>query len=104
MKIKLTSVYTHDQDKAPRFYEVVGFAKKADFRQGPFSRLTVASPEEPDGTKPQQELRDNPRRRRISRRSFNGASPRPCSKTDDVKGEDEGMKARDSESRMRQRM
>ena len=32
MKIKLTSVYVNDQDKALRFYtEVLGFAKKADF-------------------------------------------------------------------------
>ena len=36
MKIKLTSVYVDDQDKALRFYtDVLGFAKKADFSQGP---------------------------------------------------------------------
>ena len=35
MKIKLTSVYVGDQEKALRFYtEVLGFAKKADFSQG----------------------------------------------------------------------
>ena len=34
MKIKLTSVYVDDQEKALRFYtEVLGFAKKADFSQ-----------------------------------------------------------------------
>jgi catechol 2,3-dioxygenase-like lactoylglutathione lyase family enzyme len=33
MKIKLTSIYVDDQDKALRFYtEVLGFVKKADFR------------------------------------------------------------------------
>ena len=43
MKIKLTSVYVDDQDKALRFYtEVLGFAKKADFRNGPFRWLTVS--------------------------------------------------------------
>ena len=43
MKIKLTSVYVNDQDKALRFYtEVLGFAKKADFSNGPFRWLTVA--------------------------------------------------------------
>jgi catechol 2,3-dioxygenase-like lactoylglutathione lyase family enzyme len=32
MKIKVTSVYVEDQDKALRFYtEVLGFAKKTDF-------------------------------------------------------------------------
>jgi catechol 2,3-dioxygenase-like lactoylglutathione lyase family enzyme len=51
MKIKVTSVYVDDQDKALRFYtEVLGFAKKTDFSQGPYRWLTVASPEEPDGT------------------------------------------------------
>ena len=50
MKIKLTSVYVDDQDKALRFYtEVLGFAKKTDFSNGPYRWLTVASPEEPDG-------------------------------------------------------
>jgi catechol 2,3-dioxygenase-like lactoylglutathione lyase family enzyme len=43
MKIKLTTVYVDDQEKALRFYtEVLGFAKKADFSQGPFRWLTVA--------------------------------------------------------------
>jgi catechol 2,3-dioxygenase-like lactoylglutathione lyase family enzyme len=51
MKIKLTSVYVDDQDKALRFYtEVLGFVKKADFTQGSFRWLTVASPEDADGT------------------------------------------------------
>jgi catechol 2,3-dioxygenase-like lactoylglutathione lyase family enzyme len=51
MKIKVTSVYVDDQDKALPFYtEVLGFAKKTDFSQGPYRWLTVASPEEPDGT------------------------------------------------------
>src|SRR5215471_12086828 len=40
MTIKLTSVYVDDQDKALRFYtEVLGFAKKSDFSQGPFRWL-----------------------------------------------------------------
>src|SRR5271154_7067011 len=51
MKIKVTSLYVDDQGKALRFYtEVLGFAKKADFSNGPYRWLTVASPEEPDGT------------------------------------------------------
>ena len=55
MKIKVTSVYVDDQDKALRFYaEVLGFAKKTDFSQGPYRWLTVTSPEEPDGTELQR--------------------------------------------------
>ena len=61
MKIKLTSVYVDDQEKALRFYtDVVGFAKKADFSNGPFRWLTVASSEEPDGTELQLALNDKP--------------------------------------------
>ena len=61
MKIKLTSVYVADQEKALRFYtEVLGFVQKADFSQGPFRWLTVASPEDPDGTELQLAPNDNP--------------------------------------------
>ena len=61
MKIKLTSVFVDDQEKALRFYtEVLGFAKKADFSRGPFRWLTVASHEEQDGTELQLALNNNP--------------------------------------------
>src|SRR2546428_6386416 len=40
MKIKVTSVYEDDQDKALRLYtEALAFAKKADFSHGPFRWL-----------------------------------------------------------------
>ena len=62
MKIKMTSVYVDDQENALRFYtEILGFAKKADFSQGPFRWLTVASPEEPSGAELQLALNNNPR-------------------------------------------
>ncbi|MGH2515788.1 MAG: VOC family protein, partial [Ktedonobacterales bacterium] len=61
MKIKLTSVYVDDQEKALRFYtEVLGFVKKADFGNSGYRWLTVASPEEPDGTELQLALNDHP--------------------------------------------
>ena len=61
MKIKLTSVYVDDQEKALRFYtEMLGFTKKADFSNGPFRWLTVASPDQPDGAELQLALNDNP--------------------------------------------
>jgi catechol 2,3-dioxygenase-like lactoylglutathione lyase family enzyme len=60
MKIKLTSVYVDDQEKALRFYiDVLGFTKKADFSNGPFRWLTVASSDEPDGTELQLALNNN---------------------------------------------
>ena len=77
---QMTSVYVDDQDKALRFYtEVLGFAKKADFRQGAFRWLTVASPEEPDGTELQLTLNNNPAAKAYQQAIFQQASPRPCS-------------------------
>jgi catechol 2,3-dioxygenase-like lactoylglutathione lyase family enzyme len=77
MRIKLTSVYVDDQEKALRFYtEVLGFVKKADFSNGPFRWLTVASSEDPDGTELQLALNNNPA---ASRRCSSKASPPPCS-------------------------
>src|SRR5207237_6763375 len=80
MKIKLTSVYVDDQDKALRFYtEVLGFAKKADVRQGPYRWLTVASPEEPDGTELQLALNDNPAAKAYQQAIFQQGQPAACS-------------------------
>src|SRR5277367_5954639 len=61
MKIKWTTVYVNDQEKALRFYtDVLGFQKKADFSQGPYRWLTVASPEDPDGVELILESNANP--------------------------------------------
>jgi len=50
MRIKLTSVFVDDQDKALKFYtDVLGFQKKMDFSAGTYRWLTVVSPEEPEG-------------------------------------------------------
>ena len=50
MRIKWTKLYVDDQEKALKFYtDVLGFQKKADFSQGNYRWLTVASPEDPDG-------------------------------------------------------
>jgi catechol 2,3-dioxygenase-like lactoylglutathione lyase family enzyme len=88
MKIKLTSVYVNDQDKALRFYtEVLGFAKKADFSNGPFRWLTVVSPEEPDGTELQLALNNNPAAKAYQQTIFQQSQPAAMFFTDDVKGD-----------------
>ena len=95
MKIKLTSVYVDDQEKALRFYtEVLGFAKKADFRQGPFRWLTVASPEDPDGSQLQLALNDNPAAKAYQQALFQQGQPAAMFHSDDVKGDYERVKAR----------
>ena len=101
MKIKVTSVYVDDQDKALRFYtEVLDFAKKADFSQGPFRWLTVASPEEPDGTELQLALNNNPAAKAYQQAIFQQGQPAARFYTDDVKGAYERIKARGVEFTM----
>jgi predicted enzyme related to lactoylglutathione lyase len=95
MKIKLTSVYVDDQEKALRFYtEALGFAKKADFSQGPYRWLTVASPEEPEGTELQLALNNNPAVQAYQQAMFQQHQPAANFITDDVKGDYERIKAR----------
>ena len=94
MKIKLTSVYVDDQEKALRFTEVLGFAKKADFSQGPFRWLTVASPEEPEGPELQLALNDNPAAKAYQQAIFQQGQPAAMFYTEDVKADYERIKAR----------
>jgi predicted enzyme related to lactoylglutathione lyase len=101
MKIKLTSVYVNDQALALRFYtEVLGFAKKADFSNGPYRWLTVASPEEPDGTELQLALNNNPAAKAYQQALFQQGQPAAMFYTDDVQADYERMKARGAEFTM----
>ena len=101
MKIKVTSVYVDDQDKALRFYtDVLGFVKKADFSQGPFRWLTVASPAEPEGTELQLALNSNPAVKAYQQAMFQQGQPAAMFFTDDVQGDYERMKARGAEFTM----
>jgi predicted enzyme related to lactoylglutathione lyase len=94
VKIKVTSIYVDDQDKALRFYtDVLGFVKKADVTQGPFRWLTVASPEEPDGTELQLAPNDNPAAQAYQRAMFEQGQPAAMFYVDDVQDEYERMKA-----------
>src|SRR5713101_8134892 len=95
MKIKLTSVYVDNHENALRFYtEVLGFTKKADFTNGPYRWLTVASPDEPDGSELQLALNDNPAAKAYQQAIFQQNQPAAMFFTDDVKGDYERIKAR----------
>jgi len=101
MKIKLTSIFVDDQEKALRFYtEVLGFAKKADFSQGPYRWLTVASSEEPEGTELQLALNSNPAAKAYQEAIFQQNQPGANFFTDDVNGDYERIKARGAEFTM----
>ena len=101
MKIKLTSVYVDDQEKALRFYtEVLGFVKKADFSQGPYRWLTVASAEEPEGTQLQLALNNNPAAKTYQQALFQQGQPAAMFFTGDLQAEYERMKSRGAEFTM----
>jgi len=101
MKIKLTSMYVDDQEQALRFYtDVLGFVKKADFSQGPFRWLTVASPEEPDGTELQLALNDNPAAKTYQQAMFQQGQPAAMFYTNNVQADYERIKARGAEFTM----
>jgi len=101
MKIKLTSVYVDDQEKALRFYtDVLGFAKKADFSNGPYRWLTVASSEEPNGTELQLARNDNPAAAAYQKAMFEQRQPAANFFTEDIKSEAESIKSRGGEFAM----
>ncbi len=93
MKIKLCSVFVHDQDKALEFYtEVLGFVKKQDFPVGEFKWLTVVSPEEPDGTELLLEPNDNPAAKTYQKAIFEQGTPATAFAVEGIQAEYERMK------------
>jgi predicted enzyme related to lactoylglutathione lyase len=101
MKIKLTSIYVDDQEKALRFYTgVLGFAKKSDFSNGPYRWLTVASAEEPNGAELQLASNNSPAAKAYQQALFQQSQPAVMFFTDDVKGDYERIKAHGAEFTM----
>jgi predicted enzyme related to lactoylglutathione lyase len=93
VKIKVTSIYVNDQEKALAFYtKVLGFVKKADFTQGPYRWLTVASAEEPEGTELQLALNSNPAAQAYQKAMFEQGQPAAMFYVDDVQREFDRMK------------
>ena len=101
MKIKLTSVYVDDQNKALRFYtEVLGFTKKTDVSNGPYRWLTVASAEDPDGIELQLAPNDAPAAKAYQQAMLQQGQPALMLHTGDVKRDYERMKALDAKFAM----
>jgi len=101
MKIKITSIYVDDQEKALRFYtEILGFVKKNDFSNGPFRWLTVASAEEPNGTELQLALNNNPAAKTYQQAIFEQNQPAAMFFTDDLQADYDRMKSRGAEFTM----
>lgn len=101
MKIKLTSVFVDDRDRALHFYtEVLGFVKKADFSNGTYRWLTVVSAEEPEGTELQLALNDNPAAKTYQQAIFKANQPALNLYSDDVQADYERMRALGAEFSM----
>ena len=101
MKIKLTAIYVDDQEKALRFYTgVLGFMKKADFSQGPYRWLTVASAEDPDGTELQLAPNENPAAKAYQQALFQQSQPAANFFTEDLQADYARMKAHGAEFTM----
>lgn len=101
MKIKVTTLYVDDQEKALRFYtDVLGFVKKTDFSQGPYRWLTVASAEEPNGTELQLALNNNPAAKAYQQAIFQQNQPAMMFFTDDVNADYERTKSHGAEFTM----
>jgi predicted enzyme related to lactoylglutathione lyase len=101
MKIKLITMYVDDQEKALRFYtDVLGFVKTADFSQGPYRWLTVASAEEQNGTQLQLELNNNPAAKTFQQAMFQQKQRAAMFYTDDLQADFDRAKARGAEFTM----
>jgi predicted enzyme related to lactoylglutathione lyase len=101
MKIKITSIYVDNQDKALRFYtEVLGFAKKSDFSQGPYRWLTVAPSNDPNEVELQLALNNNPAAKTYQDAIFQQSQPAIMFFTDDVKADYERVKSKGGEFTM----
>ena len=94
MKIKLSSVFVDDQDKALKFYtKVLGFVKKADFPVGEFKWLTVVSPEGPDDIELLLEPNDKSAAKTFQEAIFKQGIPLASFAVDDIEKEYERMLA-----------
>jgi catechol 2,3-dioxygenase-like lactoylglutathione lyase family enzyme len=93
MKIKYTSIFVNDQDKALRFYtETLGFVKKADIRNNNYRWLTVVSPDDPDGVQLVLEPNENPVAKAYQEGIFKQSISATMFIVDDIQGEFERLK------------
>ena len=101
MKIKVTSIYVDNQDKALRFYtEILGFTKKTDFSQGPYRWLTVTPSGDPNDVELQLALNNNPAGKTYQEALFGHSQPAIMFFTDDIKGDYERVKSKGAEFTM----
>ena len=93
MKIKLTSVFVNDQNKALDFYtKNLGFVKKTDISAGKYRWLTVVSAEDPNGPQLVLEPNDNPAAKTYQESIFKQGIPVTMFFVDDIQKEYQKLK------------
>ncbi|MGD8189678.1 VOC family protein [Brevibacillus ginsengisoli] len=92
MKIKLTSIFVDNQDKALQFYtEVLGFVKKKEIPLGEAKWLTVVSPDSPEGTELVLEPNNNPAAKTFQKALFEQGIPFTAFAVEDIHQEYERL-------------
>lgn len=95
MKIKVTTIYVDDMDKALDFYtNVLGLQKKSDFSNGGYRWLTVLSPDDAGGTELQLAASNNPAGKAYQQALHQQGQPAVMFFTDDVKADVEKITSR----------
>jgi len=95
MRIKLSSIFVDNQDKALQFYtNILGFVKKNDIPVGEFRWLTVVSPDAPDETELVLEPNANPAAAAYQKAIFEQSIPATALYADDVQREYDRLTAR----------
>jgi len=101
LRIKLTTIYVDDLDKALRFYtDVLGFAKKDDVTNGGYRWLTVSSPGDADGSALQLAPSADPSAKAYQQALFQQNRPATMFYTSDLKRDYERIKAKGAEFTM----
>lgn len=102
MKIKVTTIYVDDQEKALRFYaDVLGFTKKDDFSNSGYRWLTVTATDDPDGVQLQLAANSNPAAKAFQEATYQQGQPAIMFHSDDVKADYERISAKGVQFKMK---
>jgi glyoxylase I family protein len=93
MRIKLSSIFVDNQEKALKFYtETLGFKKSKEIPVGEFKWLTVVSPEGPADIELVLEPNANPAAKTYQEAIFKQGIPITAFEVDDLRADHERLK------------
>src|SRR6476469_4527583 len=93
MKIKLSSIFVDNQDKALAFYtDVLGFKKRQEIPMGEFKWLSVISPEGHPDVELVLEPNANPASKTFQEAIFKQGIPLTAFEVDDIQAETKRLK------------